>query len=76
MEDENFDIYGDLDEALIEPLQEVTVKKNAIEKAKEEEFIKNKEESEKVLLKLELENQKIKENIAILLNTAKSEIDR
>lgn len=76
MGEDNFDIYGDLDEALIEPLEEVVSKKKVIEIAKEEEDKKFQEKTEKTLLKLQKVNENLKANISLLLSTAKSEIDR
>lgn len=74
--DDGFDIYGDLDEALIAPLQEEICKKNAIEATKELEEKKLKDESERISTKLANENRQLKENMSLLLATAKSEVER
>ena len=74
--DDSFDIYGDLDEALIAPLQEDICKEKAIEASQKLEEEKLKDESEKIITKLSNENHQVKENIALLLATAKSEIER
>lgn len=70
--DDNFDIYGDLDEALIAPLQEEVCKNEAI-KIEENNL---KDENERILAKLNNDNRQLKENMSSLLATASSEIDR
>lgn len=76
MEDENFDIYGDLDEALIEPLEEDKVKRKEAEEAKIEDEKKSKEEIDEIFSKLNTENNQLRKNMSILLATAKNEIER
>ncbi|KAG5673356.1 hypothetical protein PVAND_003414 [Polypedilum vanderplanki] len=76
MASDNFDIYGDLDEALIEPLQEEVEKKaveNLVKLEKEKQF---KEETFEKIEKLENSNEQLKKNLSILLATAKAEIER
>lgn len=76
MDDDNYDIYGDLDEALIEPLENDKVKQHEAELAKIEDEKRTKEEIENEFAKLRTENSQLKKNISLLLVTAKSEIER
>jgi hypothetical protein len=76
MTDDNYDIYGDLDEALIEPLEENKVKQEEAELARLEDEKRTKEEIEETFSKLRAENSQLKKNISVLLMTAKSEIER
>lgn len=76
MDDDNYDIYGDLDEALIEPLEEDKIKQQEAELAKLEDEKRTKEEIEETFSKLRTENDQLKKNISTLLVTAKSEIER
>lgn len=77
MSEEHFDIYGDLlDDALIQPLQEVIEKKSAKELEKFKSEQKLKDESESKINELESSNFKLKQNVSVLLATAKSEIER
>lgn len=76
MSENDYDIYGDLDDVLIEPLEEVANKKKAIELAKDEENKKVLEEKEKKLSKLQNNNETLKKNMSVLLATARSEIER
>lgn len=76
MEGEDFDIYGDLDGALIEPLQEEVNNRKAIEEEREQELKKIKEENENILTKLNRDNEQLKKNFLLLISTCTSEIKR
>lgn len=76
MTEENFDLYADLDDALIEPLQEEVEKKAAEEQAKLKDDENFREKSEKLINELSTSNLQLKKNISLLLATAKSEIER
>lgn len=76
MATDNFDIYGDLDDALIEPLQDELDKKTAENLAKSEEDKKFREETTNKINELNQSNLQLKKNMSILLATAKAEIER
>lgn len=76
MDNEDFDLYGDLDEALIEPLQEEVQKKQAEEQEKQKIDEKFRIETEKIINELKTSNFQMKKNMSLLLATAKSEIER
>jgi DNA-binding transcriptional regulator YhcF (GntR family) len=76
MENEDFDLYADLDEALIEPLQEEVQKKQAEELEKQKKDENFREETEKIISELKASNFQLKKNMSLLLATAKSEIER
>lgn len=76
MSDETFDIYGDLDDALIEPLQEEIDKNAAEHRAKLKDDKDFREKTEKIISELKTSNLQLKKNMSLLLATAKSEIER
>lgn len=76
MDDDNFDIYGDLDKALIAPLENKRTKWEEAELAQLEDEKSSGEEIEDTLSKLKVENSRLKKNISTLLVTAKNEIER
>lgn len=76
MDNEDFDLYGDLDEALIEPLQEEIQKKQAEEQEKQQIDENFRIETEKTINELKTSNFQLKKNMSLLLATAKSEIER
>jgi hypothetical protein len=76
MTSENFDIYGDLDEALTEPLQEEVQKRRAENFEKAEDDRRFREATEQTIKELERSNAQLKKNMSILLATARAEIER
>jgi hypothetical protein len=76
MEDGNFDIYGDLDEFLIETLQETNNKNNdeISYKFEHQKILQN--ENKNKITELTALNDRLKKNLSLLLVTAKSEINR
>ncbi len=76
MDDESFDIYGDLDAPLLEPLQEEKIRQEKAELQKEEDEKRAQNEFTENVAKIKNENSQMKKNFSLLLATARREIER